>query len=218
MSIKAFVFDAYGTLFDVHSVKEKLEEQYPLKGEAISEAWRSRQVHYFMVRQLIHNYASFEEVTSWALQDALQVNGVTYNEEQVEQFMSVYEHLHPFEEVKDVLHQLQDHQLVVFTNGTQALSRPLLKNNGLDDMLRLLTADEQGIYKPDPMAYDYALKELGVEKEEVLFMSSNPWDITGAKSFGFQTAWIRRGKGEFPKLGFVPDYIYEDLTGILAFK
>ncbi|MFC0522176.1 haloacid dehalogenase type II [Pontibacillus salicampi] len=218
MNIKAFVFDAYGTLFDVHSVRERLDNLFPDNSEAISQSWRSKQVHYFFIRQLIDGYEPFNLITKWALQDALIENGIEYNKDIVEDLMEAYKQLKPYEEVRDVLQQLENHQRVIFSNGTQAMLEPLLEYNGLDQTLGLLSADQIHIYKPSPDAYQFALNQLGVSKEEVLFMSSNPWDIAGAKHFGFNTAWISRDGKEFPQMGLEPDRIYQTLAGIVEWS
>ncbi|KGP72204.1 haloacid dehalogenase type II [Pontibacillus yanchengensis] len=218
MSVKAFVFDAYGTLFDVHSVQIRLEEMFPNKSEAISQEWRSRQVHYFFIRQLIDGYKPFDQITKWALQDALIVNQVEYSEEDIQEMLEVYKQLQPFPEVKQVLEELKDKQLVIFSNGTMDMLEPLLNYNELDQTLGLLSADQIHIYKPSPHAYQFAIDQLGLQKDEVLFMSSNPWDITGASSFGLHTAWIRRGQAKWPTIDEEPDQIYSDLKGILDWK
>lgn len=217
-NIKAFVFDAYGTLFDVHSVKERIDEKFPNKGEGISQEWRSRQLHYFFIRQLIDGYEPFDKITRWALLDALHINEAKYSEQDIEDLMESYHYLQPFNEVSNVLTKIDSNQLVVFSNGTMNMLEPLLKNNELDQLLGILSADHIQVYKPDPRAYQFAQDQLGLKKEEILFMSSNPWDITGAKSYGFHTAWINRGDKNWPTIGVEPDKIYNNLSGILEWK
>jgi len=220
MNPKAFVFDAYGTLFDVHTVMDKLNDLFPDKGEAISQQWRSRQVHYFFIRQLIDGYQPFDDITRWALVDALKINQVNYSYDQIEALMEAYSHLKPYDEVNEVLRDLNSNQneLVIFSNGTMDMLEPLLENNDMEGEIGLLSADQIQVYKPDPRAYQFASDQIGLSPEDVLFMSSNPWDITGAKSFGFQTAWINRGKSIWPEIGLEPDHEFEDLSGILKWK
>ncbi len=218
MSVKAFVFDAYGTLFDVHTVMDKLNEVFPDKGEAISQEWRRRQVHYFMIRQLIEGYKPFDDITRWALIDALKINNVNYSYDQIEALMEAYKHLTPYDEVKNVLDELNNHQkeLVIFSNGTMDMLEPLLSNNEMEETIGLLSADQISVYKPDPRAYQFASDQLGLAPKDILFMSSNPWDIAGANSFGFQTAWINRGGTHWPELGLEPDHEFDQLKGLLS--
>lgn len=217
MEAKAYVFDAYGTLFDVHTVIDKLNDFFPDKGEAISHEWRNRQVHYFFIRQMIEGYRPFDDITRWALVDALKMNQVNYSYDQVEALMEAYTHLKPYDEVGYVLRNLNNFQkeLVIFSNGTMEMLKPLLENNALENTIGLLSADQIQVYKPDPRAYQFAADQIGLEAEDILFMSSNPWDITGAKSFGFRTAWINRGKNIWPEIGLEPDNEFENLEGII---
>ncbi|MFG6148021.1 haloacid dehalogenase type II [Halobacillus sp. B23F22_1] len=214
MNYKAFVFDAYGTLFDVHSVAQAIQKHFPNKGSQISEVWRSSQVHYFMVRQLIGGYVPFDELTRWALYDALSKNDVEPHEETISTLMKQYEHLSPFEEVRDLQKHYPHHNLTIFSNGTKSMLEPLLENNQLSHFFSLLSADEPKVYKPHREAYAYAQKQLNVGKEEILFFSSNPWDIAGATQFGFHTAWVNRQNQKWPELGIKPSYIIKDLNEI----
>ncbi|GGC82758.1 haloacid dehalogenase [Thalassobacillus devorans] len=210
---KAYLFDAYGTLFDVHSVTEKLEEVYPEKGHDVSQEWRKRQVHYFMIRQLIDSYQPFDQITRHSLIDALEFNQAEYDTGRLEELMEAYRHLKPFEEVKRLTTNLPDHRLTIFSNGTNDMLLPLLKNNQLDQTFSILSADEPKIYKPDPKAYAFAHRQLEIaDPKEILFLSSNPWDIAGAKNYGFSTAWVNRSQQKWPSLGIQPDFIYQDLN------
>ncbi|WP_158290495.1 haloacid dehalogenase type II [Halobacillus salinus] len=214
MTYKAYVFDAYGTLFDVHSVMEKIHEFFPDQGDEISKEWRSRQVHYFLVRQLIDAYRPFSEITEWALKDALLYSGVNAKPDMVADLMREYEQLTPYEEVNSLKQRFPDRTLTIFSNGTNAMLEPLLEHNDLTDTFGLLSADAPKVYKPHPDAYHYAQEQLGLEKEEILFFSSNPWDITGAASYGFHTAWVNRKEQKWPELGMEPTHILNDLTDI----
>lgn len=214
MSYKSYVFDAYGTLFDVHSVMEKIHSIYPDKGEMISAQWRNRQIHYFLVRQLAGGYRPFNEITEWALTDALSISGVEVKPGVIEDLMKQYEQLQPYEEVSSLSKNNTDKSLTIFSNGTHSMLQPLLKNTGLESSFDLLSADDPKVYKPHPDAYAHAQKQLGFDKEEILFFSSNPWDITGAAMYGFDTAWVNRKDQKWPELGIKPTYILQDLTNI----
>ncbi|WP_031545619.1 haloacid dehalogenase type II [Salinicoccus luteus] len=214
--IKALVFDAYGTLYDVHSVKAACDAIFPEKGEAISAAWRKKQLEYFFQRQLMGRYRPFDEVTRDALRYACKAEGAKLTKENEDVLMEAYLELELFEEVKDVLGKLSDRQRVVFSNGSENMIDPLVSGSGIaGDIDMVISADEIKQYKPAAAAYAHALDQLGVEREEVLFMSSNSWDIMGAASFGFHTAWINRGHAQPETLDVQPDRAYTDLTGIL---
>ncbi|GGD11071.1 haloacid dehalogenase type II [Pontibacillus salipaludis] len=214
--IKAFIFDVYGTLFDVHTVKEKCEEFFPEKGEAISQSWRQKQLEYFFLYQVMGKYRRFPVVTMNALHYAVKKHGEEITQEQSDALMDAYLHLDHYEEVEEVLGKLENYERVVFSNGTPETLTPLLEHAGLTDYIDdVLSVDGIKQFKPSQDSYLYALDQLGVKREEVLFMSSNGWDISGAKNFGFQTAWINRNRLPVEELNLEPDKIYEDLNGIL---
>lgn len=217
--IKAFVFDVYGTLFDVTAIKKECEELYPGYGETISQTWRSKQVEYFMLRQLMGNYATLYSITHEALTYALEENGLKSTEQNEQHLLETYLHLPLYEEVKEVLAELKDKKLVVFSNGSHDMLDPLIENAGLEDVFsEILSIDEIKQFKPAPASYQYAMEKLNLESHEVLFMSSNGWDISGAKNFGFQTAWINRKNLPTEQLGLEPDYVFPDLNGLLKWK
>lgn len=217
--IKAFVFDVYGTLFDVTAIKKECEELYPGYGETISQTWRSKQVEYFMLRQLMGNYATLYSITHEALTYVLEENGLKSTEQNEQHLLDAYLHLPLYEEVVEVLAELKDKKLVVFSNGSHDMLDPLIENAGLEDVFsEILSIDEIKQFKPAPASYQYAMEKLNLEKQEVLFMSSNGWDISGAKNFGFQTAWINRKNLPTEQLGLEPDYVFPDLNGLLKWK
>lgn len=214
--IKAYIFDAYGTLFDVHSVMKELEELFPDHGEAISQTWRKKQVEYFFLRQVMGRYKPFDQVTRDSLVYAVKESSQSIDDSQVEHMLEQYRQLKHYDEVEEVLQQLQGKELIVFSNGSENMLQPLMKFSGLKSLFTdAISADEIKQYKPSPAAYAYALEKAGVKREEVLFMSSNGWDISGAKSFGFHTAWINRSGLPVEELQLAPDSVYEDLSGIL---
>lgn len=214
--IKALVFDAYGTLFDVHSVGKECNEVFPNKGDAISQSWRKKQLEYFFLRQLMQRYKPFDEITKDALNYACKENGAELSKENEKRLMDAYLKLDLFEEVETVLQQLSQKKLVVFSNGSKNMIDPLVEQSNIRSSIDLvISADEIKQYKPTPAAYNHALEQLEMKREEILFMSSNPWDITGAKSFGFHTAWINRKDLVYEELDIQPDTVYSDLSGIM---
>ncbi len=218
-SVKAFMFDVYGTLYDVFSVKEACNDIFPEKGDQISQTWRKKQIEYFMLRQLMDNYETFLTITKDALKYAANESKVELTEDNEKQLIKAYLCLPYYSEVKEVLKQLDHKQLVVFSNGSHDMLDPLIENSGLTDLFdHVISIDEVKQYKPTPASYQYALDQLGIKAEEVLFMSSNGWDISGAKNFGFKTAWINRNNLPVEELNLAPDRIYSDLNGLLEWK
>jgi 2-haloacid dehalogenase len=217
MTIRAYVYDAYGTLFDVHSVSEKAESEFKGYGKTISEQWRKKQVEYFMLHQLTGHYKPFSAVTRNALLYTLKNLSLQSNEDALHSLMQSYLELEVYDEVRATLETLQNQNKtqIIFSNGNYEMLSPLVEKRELNHLLKVLSVDDVKQYKPAPAAYQYALETLGVEPYEVLFMSSNFWDITGASSFGFKTAWINRAGLEIDELGIRPDYIYKDLSGLL---
>ncbi|QFT87875.1 2-haloalkanoic acid dehalogenase [Bacillus sp. THAF10] len=215
-TIKAYVFDVYGTLFDVHSVKEKCEEFFPNQGESISITWRKKQLEYFFLRQIMGNYEDFQKVTEAALKYALSEHNQQWTPEIEHSLMDAYLNLSLYPEVQHVLEKLQNKKLAIFSNGTANMLTPLAENAGIAHYFdHILSVDEIKQYKPSLASYNYALKTLGVKREEVLFLSSNGWDIAGAKNFGFHTAWINRNELPMETLNLKPDKTYKNLNDIM---
>ncbi|WP_338778459.1 haloacid dehalogenase type II [Metabacillus sp. FJAT-52054] len=218
MTIKAILFDAYGTLFDVYSVKERCEQHFQGKGEDISRTWREKQLEYCFLTQILQKYEPFDQLTEKALKASLAIHGAEGSEKECADLMKEYEQLRPFEETEEVLKQLKGKQTFIYSNGTRGMLDPLIKNNGFQDLIGALSADEIRQYKPSPASYSYAMEKLGLDKAEILFVSSNQWDIAGASSFGFRTAWINRTGEPVSALGFEPASICSDLKGLLEEK
>jgi 2-haloacid dehalogenase len=219
MTIQALVFDVCGTLFDVHSVKEQAEELQPGHGEPISKRWREKPLEFSFLRQLNGQYVPFSQVTRDALRYTLLDLKLHVTEEQITNLMETYLTLDVYPEVSSVLETMAHKRLVVFSNGSHDMLDPLIEQSGLADRFEhLVSVDYIKHYKPAPASYMHALNKLGLKREEILFMSSNGWDITGAKSFGFKTAWINRNGLPVEELNLDPDRIYDDLTGITEWQ
>nr|WP_226658692.1 haloacid dehalogenase type II [Pseudalkalibacillus hwajinpoensis] len=215
--VKAFVFDAYGTLFDVFSVIEKCEELYPNKGNQISQTWRKKQLEYSYLRQMMGNYRPFSEVTRDALRYAVEEAGAELTQENEDSLLEAYQHLTVYEEVPKVLKKLKEEgvTLAIFSNGSHDMLDPLVKQSPLAEYLDyVISADDIKQFKPTPASYTHALTFLELKRENILFMSSNGWDISGAKNFGFHTAWINRNQTPVEQLQLPPDTIYADLSDI----
>lgn len=212
MSVDALVFDAYGTLYDVHSVARRCEACFPGKGTALSQLWRAKQLEYTWQRSLMQRYAPFSTVTRDALAYACAALGLDAAPH-MEALMSEYLALTPFPEVPKALSRLTMKKAIL-SNGSPEMLEPLVRNSGLR-FDAVLSVDELKVYKPAPQVYDLAVRRLGTPKERIGFVSSNCWDALGAKSFGFRVYWINRGRAPLDRLGFTPDAEIHSLDEVL---
>jgi 2-haloacid dehalogenase len=199
--ISALVFDAYGTLFDVHSVTRLAESLFPGKGAALSVAWR------------------FNRVTRGALEWALEHLQLDADEDAVRALTGEYRRLATFPEVAAALASLaKTRPLAILSNGHPDMLEAVVDHNGLRPYLRggVLSVHEAGVFKPEPSVYRIAEDKLGVPRSMMGFVSSNGWDAAGAKSFGFRAFWVNRGGAPVERLGVRPDEIVRDLAGLAA--
>ncbi len=217
MPIRALVFDAYGTLFDVHSVIDLCEQLYPGKGEKLSLVWRAKQLEYTWLRSLMAEYEDFQRITEMALRYACKSLGQPCDTEVRDTLMNAYLRLAPYPEAKGALGRLSGMPLAILSNGSPGMLNPVVKNNGLEDTFaHVISVDEVKIYKPSPRVYELAPKKLGVPKEAIGFVSSNYWDAVGAKAFGFQVFWINRTGAVPDELGRSPEAILNSLAELAA--
>jgi 2-haloacid dehalogenase len=210
MSIKALVFDAYGTLFDVHSVAQRCESFWPGKGALLSQTWRAKQLEYTWQRSLMRRYRPFSHVTREALAYSCQALDLSLNEIQMEALMAEYLMLSTYPDVEGFLKNLRIEQRAILSNGSPDMLEPLVANSGLR-FDAVLSVDELKVYKPAPEAYELAVRKLQARKEDIGFVSSNCWDALGAKSFGFTVYWINRTGAPVDRLGSSPDFILKSL-------
>ena len=234
MTIKALVFDAYGTLYDVHSVFTKSEELCPGHGDLITQIWRLKQLEYTWLQTSLQNYRDFTFLTRASLTFALKAAGVTPEEGIIAPLLDKYLNLDPYPESRQALEMLKGHKLAILSNGSTLMLNAMVKNSGFDALLdATISVDGARKFKPHPDAYALVEKEMGIKPDEVLFVSSNGFDVAGAKSFGFKVAQIRRvpegGAPAYPvgpaemyrrlrarpeELGFGPDHIVGRLTDL----
>ena len=193
MTIKAVVFDAYGTLYDIQSVASVTEQAFPGYGEVITQIWRMKQLEYTWQRSMMQRYEDFSVVTRESLVYSLKLLGLAYSDAVFERIMDKYVHLDLYPDAKAALAALSGHKLAILSNGSTQMLNDLVKNTGLDQVLdATISIDSERIFKPAPQAYTLIEKKLGVKPGEVIFVSSNPFDVAGAKSFGLNVAWIER--------------------------
>jgi 2-haloacid dehalogenase len=191
--IKAVVFDAYGTLYDVQSVAAVTEATFPGYGEIITQVWRIKQLEYSWLRSLMRRYEDFSVITRESLSYTLRCLGLHSDAAAFERIMDKYLHLDLYPDAAAALASLRGRKLAILSNGSTAMLNALVHNSGLDRVLdATISIDSQRIFKPAPEAYSLIEATLGVAPHEVLFVSSNPWDACGAKAFGLNVAWIER--------------------------
>jgi len=213
MRPQALVFDAYGTLFDVHSVVQRCDACWPGKGAQLSQLWRAKQLEYSWQRSLMQRYAPFSQVTRDALAYACRALALPLDAQTGDALMAEYLRLSPYGDVPGALQRLGGVPQAILTNGSPDMIEPLVRSSGLR-FDAVLSVDEVRIYKPAPQVYQLAVDRLRVPKEAIGFVSSNGWDALGARSFGFRVYWINRLKAPVDRLGFEPDAILESLGNL----
>ena len=213
----ALVFDAYGTLYDVHSVVALCDRFWPGKGGAVSQLWRTKQLEYTWQRSLMRRYAPFSRITEDGLRYACAALALELSAAQVAALMQQYLKLSPYPEALSALATLRGRKLAILSNGSPDMLDPLVAASGLDQVLdAVLSVAEVEVFKPDPRVYQIAVDRLGVPKEAIGFVSSNCWDACGAKSFGFRTYWINRAGAPLDALDATPDHTIARLTDLTA--
>lgn len=211
-NIKAVVFDAYGTLFDVHTVALKCEQEYPGQGREISEIWRQKQLEYSWLRSLMGRYEDFWHVTQDALTFALKELALDSTEESRSELVKEYLKLLPYNEVTKALQDMKGKKLAILSNGSPYMLEEMVRNANLTEVFEdVISVDELKVFKPFMGVYQLAPAKLGIQKEDTLFVSCNAWDASAAKVFGFQVCWINRFNRPFEELQVQPDIIVKDL-------
>lgn len=219
MALKAVVFDAYGTLYDIQSVAEITEDAFPGYGEIITQIWRIKQLEYTWLRSLMRRYRDFAAVTRESLAYTLRVLGLSYESAVFERLMERYLHLELYPDATAALTALKPKKLAILSNGSPDMLEALVRNSGLDRLLdATISVDAKKIFKPSPEAYTPIEQVLGTRPSEVLFVSSNPWDAAGAKSFGLNVAWIERVTPEAMALACVESDLVPPLTMFKAIR
>ena len=215
-NIKAIIFDAYGTLFDVNSAAEKCKDKIGDKWESFANYWRTTQLEYTWLRSLMNRHKDFWQVTEDSLDKsmkAFKIDLAMRNE-----LLNLYKKLSTFPEVKEVLNDLKkkNYKISILSNGTPALLNELVSSNNLDNFFDdIFSIEEVGIYKPDSKVYDLPIKKYQIKKDEVAFLSANTWDVSGGGNFGYNSIWVNRNKNIFDNLDYKPKNEVENLTQLL---
>jgi len=218
-SLRALVFDAYGTLFDVHSVVALCDELWPGKGAALSQLWRTKQLEYTWQRSLMRRYEDFGRVTEAGLSYASAALGLALDDSRRRRLMDAYLKLATYPEVGSVLAELKAMKLklAILSNGSPAMLRPVVANAGLRGLIAtVISVDPKKIYKPAPGVYRLAVERLRLPKAAIGFVSSNCWHACGATAFGFPVFWINRTGAPVDELGAAPDHAVKSLAELPA--
>ena len=215
-NIKAIVFDAYGTLFDVNSAAEKCKGKIGDKWEGFANFWRTTQLEYTWLRSLMKRHKDFWQVTEDSLDKSMKTFSI--DSSMKNELLDLYKKLSPYSEVKGVLNSLKEkkYKLAILSNGTPALLNELVRSNNLEDIFDdLFSIEEVGIYKPDSKVYDMPIKKYQIKADEIAFLSANTWDISGGGNYGYNAIWVNRNKNIFDNLDYKPKNEVSDLTQLV---
>ena len=204
-NIKAIIFDAYGTLFDVNSAAEKCKDKIGNKWEDFANYWRTTQLEYTWLRSLMKRHKDFWQITEDSLKKSMKAFNI--DPSMKNELLNLYKILSPFKEVPETLKILKEKnfKLSILSNGTPSLLNELVRNNDLHNLFDDLFSIEQvGIYKPDSKVYDLPIKKYKIEKNEVAFLSANTWDVSGGGNYGFNSIWVNRNNSIFDNLDYKP--------------
>ena len=215
-NIKAIIFDAYGTLFDVNSAAEKCKNKIGEKWEDFANHWRTTQLEYTWLRSLMNRHKDFWQVTEDSLKKSMEAYKIETSMRN--DLLNLYKVLSPFEEVLETLKSLKEkkYKLAILSNGTPELLNELVKTNNLESFFDdIFSIEEVGVYKPDTKVYDIPIKKYGIKKNEVIFLSSNTWDVSGGGNYGYKSIWVNRNKNIFDYLDYTPKNQINSLKGLL---
>ena len=215
-NVKAIIFDAYGTLFDVNSAAEKCKDKIGDKWEPFANFWRTTQLEYTWLRSLMDRHKDFWQVTEDSLDKSMKVFDI--DPSMRNELLNLYKILSPYREVPGTLKALKEKKfkLAILSNGTPSLLDELVKSNHLDNLFDDIFSIEQvGIYKPSSRVYDIPIKKYNINKSEIAFLSANTWDVSGAGNFGFNSIWVNRNKNIFDKLDYIPHNEINNLNELL---
>ena len=217
---RAFVFDAYGTLFDVHSITALAEELAPRQGGLLSQIWRTKQLEYTWLQSLMLSPTrprdDFAAITAQALDYAISQLTVPIDAADRQRLLDAYQRLAPFPDAADALAELAPRPRWILSNGTPGMLEPLVRASTLAPHIDgVLSVDAAGIYKPSPRVYRLAVDRLQLDPADIGFVSSNGWDAAGAAAFGFTTFWINRAGYPVERHAPEPDFIVGSLANLV---
>ena len=215
-NIKAIIFDAYGTLFDVNSAAEKCKGKIGDKWEDFANYWRTTQLEYTWLRSLMNRHKDFWKITEDSLDKSMKFFKI--DNSMRNDLLDLYKVLSPFSEVKETLNKLKkkDFKLAILSNGTPSLLGNLVKNNNLENIFDdIFSIEEVGIFKPDSKVYELPVNKYNIKKDEILFLSANTWDVSGGGNYGYNAVWVNRNKSQFDNLDYHPKNEIGNLSQLL---
>ena len=215
-NIKAIIFDAYGTLFDVNSAAEKCKNRIGDKWEEFANYWRTTQLEYTWLRSLMNRHKNFWQITEDSLDKSMKAYNI--NSSMKVELLNLYKTLSTYKEVHETLKILKkkNYKLAILSNGTPELLSHLTESNNLQNLFNdIFSIEEVGTYKPVSKVYDLPIKKYKIKKNEVIFLSANTWDVSGGGNYGYQTVWVNRNNNIFDNLDYVPKNQIQSLKGIL---
>jgi len=215
-NIKAIIFDAYGTLFDVNSASEKCKDKIGNKWEGFANYWRTTQLEYTWLRSLMNRHKDFWQITEDSLDKSMKVFKI--DSSMRNELLDLYKILSTFPEVKEVLQNLKkkDYKLAILSNGTPTLLNELVTSNNLDNIFDdIFSIEEVKVYKPNSKVYDIPVKKYQIQKNEVAYLSANTWDVSAGGNYGFNPVWVNRSNNIFDNLDYKPQNEISNLKDLL---
>ncbi len=216
-NVKAIIFDAYGTLFDVNSAAEKCKDKIGDKWEPFANFWRTTQLEYTWLRSLMGRHKDFWQITEDSLDKSMKAFKIEFSMR--DELLDLYKVLSPFKEVQETLKTLKEKKLklAILSNGTPSLLNELVKSNNLENLFDdIFSIEEVGVYKPNSKVYDMPVKKYKIRKDEIAFLSANTWDVSGGGNYGYQAIWVNRNNNIFDNLDFKPKLEIKNLSGLLS--
>ncbi len=216
-NVKAIIFDAYGTLFDVNSAAEKCKDKIGDKWEPFANFWRTTQLEYTWLRSLMGRHKDFWQITEDSLDKSMKAFNI--DSSMKNELLNLYKILSPYKEVSETLKALKEKKfkLAILSNGTPLLLNELVKSNNLNNLFDdIFSIEEVGVYKPDFKVYDIPVKKYKIKKDEIAFLSANTWDVSGGGNYGYQAIWVNRNNNIFDNLDFKPKLEIKNLSGLLS--
>ena len=215
-NIKAIIFDAYGTLFDVNSAAEKCKDKIGDKWEGFANFWRTTQLEYTWLRSLMKRHKDFWQITEDSLDKSMKIFNIDASMKN--ELLNLYKVLSPFKEVPETLKKLKEKnfKLAILSNGTPSLLKQLVESNNLDKLFDdLFSIEEGGSYKPDSKVYDLPIKKYKIKSNQAAFLSANTWDVSGGGNYGYHSIWVNRNNNIFDNLDYKPNNQVKNLSELI---
>ena len=216
-NVKAIIFDAYGTLFDVNSAAEKCKDKIGDKWEPFANFWRTTQLEYTWLRNLMGRHKDFWQVTEDSLDKSMKAFNIDTSMKN--ELLNLYKILSTYKEVPETLKALKEKKfkLAILSNGTPSLLNELVESNNLNNLFDdIFSVEEVGVYKPNSKVYDIPVKKYKIKKNEIAFLSANTWDVSGGGNYGYQSIWVNRNDNIFDNLDFKPKLEIKNLSRLLS--